>query len=47
MKAYEQQIGELVRDGETIFYATLSGALYVENRKREEIEALVKADNHG
>lgn len=38
------RIGELVRDGKTIYYAVLKGGLTVENASRDEIAAYVRAE---
>ena len=42
-KTYNQQIGELIRNGQTIYYAFIHG-MYVEHQNREEIEAWIWAE---
>lgn len=40
----DRRIGELVRDGETVYYATLAEGRYVEHKEFVEIAALVEAE---
>lgn len=42
--AVDARIGELVREGNTIYYATLAGNRHVEDESFAEIAALVDAE---
>ena len=45
-KLYAQQIGELIRDGRKVYYATVRG-VHVEHANRAEVEAWLWAEGYG